>query len=150
MENKTKEQLAEEYANECEDCYSNDYLGFIRGYDSRQPEIDRLKNIISGKTFHDETEVLKTEIDALKEQMPKWISVEDELPEDYVPYSYTETKYLVYTEKPTGFFIEMAEWFTSDCEDVKSHFNLERPYFGYDIKITHWQPLPNTTKQKKQ
>lgn len=91
---------------------------------------------------------MKTEIDALKEQMPKWISVEDELPEDYVPYSYTETKYLVYTEKPTGFFIEMAEWFTSDCEDVKSHFNLERPYFGYDIKITHWQPLPNPPKQK--
>jgi len=71
MENKTKEQLAEEYANECEDCYSNDYLGFIRGYDSRQPEIDRLKNIISGKTFHDEVEVLKERIQTLTSMLGK-------------------------------------------------------------------------------
>lgn len=67
MGNKTKEQLAEEYAKNCN--FENNYLAHISGYDSRQPEIDRLTSIISGKTFHDETEVLKTEIDALKEQI---------------------------------------------------------------------------------
>lgn len=40
MKNKTKEQLAEEYAKNCN--FENNYLAHISGYDSRQPEIDRL------------------------------------------------------------------------------------------------------------
>lgn len=42
MENKTKEQLGNEY---CKENWNNDsnYFAFIAGYDSRQPEIDDLK-----------------------------------------------------------------------------------------------------------
>lgn len=97
--NKTKEQLAVEYAEKFRyiiqdlswlECHIKD---LIAGYDSRQPEIDRLEKelfnlkiessheiaylvkeidsleiIISGKTFYYETDVLKAEIEALKEQ----------------------------------------------------------------------------------
>lgn len=80
MENKTKEQLGDDYiSNNSTDISIYPRLTLVRkcielGYDSRQPEIDRLKSIISGKTFHDETEVLKAEIDALtkiSEEMAK-------------------------------------------------------------------------------
>jgi len=161
------ETLARDYHYEsqqgllnAEMCFSR-YQGFVKGYSQCQQDTDqqtkekdlriidledKLK-IINDSYLLDSVhslnrnKELREEIERLKES--KWISVEERLPEDYVPYSYTETKYLVYTEQPTGFFIEMAEWFTSDCEDVKSHFNIERPYSGYDINITHWQPLPN-------
>jgi hypothetical protein len=46
---KIKEQLAEQYANEQNSAYTNDYYGFLAGYEAGQP---------------------------------KWISVEEQLPEN--------------------------------------------------------------------
>lgn len=68
MENKTKEQLAEDkypLINAFHLQNTAIKTGFYDGWEARQPEIDELKSIISGKTFHNETEVLKAEIDAL-------------------------------------------------------------------------------------
>lgn len=72
MENKTKEQLAEDkypLINAFHLQNTAIKTGFYDGWEAQQPEIDELKSIISGKTFHNETEVLKAEIDALKEDV---------------------------------------------------------------------------------
>lgn len=63
MENKTKEQLAEEID------YKSLYYSETTRADMLQEENNNLKSIISGKTFHDETEVLKAEIDILKKYL---------------------------------------------------------------------------------
>ena len=112
MENKTKEHLASEHCDNL-DIIGEDYNynSFTSGYDSRQPEID-----------------------ALKEEIPKWISVEDRLP--------------AFDDVVIGFGFDdfMKVW--DFCNVTSKGFKMQSKV-NNKVKITHWQPLPNPPKQTK-
>lgn len=62
---KTKEQLAEEYAEANNDCYTNDFYGFINGYESKEKQIKDKINALKS----DLSDVLRpklTKVEALK------------------------------------------------------------------------------------
>lgn len=109
MKNKTKEHLASEHCDNL-DIIGEDYNynSFTSGYDSRQPEID-----------------------ALKEEIPKWISVEDRLPTP------NQVVLIFWDNKITS----------------GSYKNFHNGYFQHgsatQLKVTHWQPLPDPPKQTK-
>lgn len=74
-------------------------------------------------------ERLTAENAALREKVPRWISVEDRLPIDRL------SKYLVAFRDAGGSIVDMARYFPSDgwtCDNWEVPQNL----------ITHWMPLP--------
>ncbi len=74
------------------------------------------------------------EIEALREKLPKWISVKERLPIDRLK------KYLVAFRDVGGSIVDMARYFPSDgwtCDNWDVPQNL----------ITHWMPLPEPPKE---
>lgn len=76
----------------------------------------------------------EAERDALREKLPKWISVKERLPIDRLK------KYLVAFRGVGGSIVDMARYFPSDgwtCDNWDVPQNL----------ITHWMPLPEQPKE---
>lgn len=74
------------------------------------------------------------ELAALREKLPKWISVKERLPIDHLK------KYLVAFRDAGGAIVDMARYFPSDgwtCDNWDVPQNL----------ITHWMPLPEPPKE---
>lgn len=118
MENKTKEQLADEayeqhlpkiiltFDEEAQRIGAFK-VGFKEGYDARQPEIDALA--------------------------PKWINVEESLPEHgQIVLLYSDT----YINTTTGDYSYSLQCFR---KHNKSDYGI----------VTHWMPLHNPPKQTK-
>ena len=82
----------------------------------------------------DQIERDQKEIEALREKLPKWISVKERLPIDRLK------KYLVAFRDEGGSIVDMARYFPSDgwtCDNWDVPQNL----------ITHWMPLPEPPKE---
>lgn len=82
----------------------------------------------------DQIERDQKEIEALREKLPKWISVKERLPIDRIK------KYLVAFQDAGGSIVDMARYFPSDgwtCDNWDVPQNL----------ITHWMPLPDPPKE---
>lgn len=82
----------------------------------------------------DQIERDQKEIEALREKLPKWISVKERLPIDRLK------KYLVAFRDVGGSIVDMARYFPSDgwtCDNWDVPQNL----------ITHWMPLPEAPKE---
>lgn len=82
----------------------------------------------------DQIERDQKEIEALREKLPKWISVKERLPIDRLK------KYLVAFRDVGGSIVDMARYFPSDgwtCDNWDVPQNL----------ITHWTPLPEPPKE---
>ncbi len=87
-----------------------------------------------GMDAADQIERDQKEIEALREKLPKWISVEERLPIDRLK------KYLVAFRDVGGSIVDMARYFPSDgwtCDNWDVPQNL----------ITHWTPLPEPPKE---
>lgn len=88
-----------------------------------------------GMDAADLIERLTAENAALREKVPKWISVEDRLPIDRL------SKYLVAFRDTGGSIVDMARYFPSDgwtCDNWEVPQNL----------ITHWMPLPGAPEEQ--
>lgn len=82
----------------------------------------------------DQIERDQKEIEALREKLPKWISVKERLPIDRLK------KYLVAFRDAGGSIVDMARYCPSDgwtCDNWDVPQNL----------ITHWMPLPEPPKE---
>lgn len=82
----------------------------------------------------DQIERDQKELAALREKLPKWISVKERLPIDHLK------KYLVAFRDAGGSIVDMARYFPSDgwtCDNWDVPQNL----------ITHWMPLPEPPKE---
>ena len=82
----------------------------------------------------DQIERDQKEIEALREKLPKWISVKERLPIDRLK------KYLVAFRDVGGSIVDMARYCPSDgwtCDNWDVPQNL----------ITHWMPLPEAPKE---
>lgn len=82
----------------------------------------------------DQIERDQKEIEALREKLPKWISVKERLPIDRIK------KYLVAFQDAGGSIVDMARYFPSDgwtCDNWDVPQNL----------ITHWMLLPDPPKE---
>lgn len=82
----------------------------------------------------DQIERDQKELAALREKLPKWISVKERLPIDRLK------KYLVAFRDAGGSIVDMARYFPSDgwtCDNWDVPQNL----------ITHWMPLPEAPKE---
>lgn len=82
----------------------------------------------------DQIERDQKEIEALREKLPKWISVKERLPIDRLK------KYLVAFRDAGGSIVDMARYCPSDgwtCDNWDVPQNL----------ITHWMPLPEAPKE---
>ena len=99
---------------------------------------------------------MATDIGKLRAQMPKWVSVEDHLPEE-------SGEYIVYIQMGTG--VEVPDFFGSnDLSYVTSMYFKERQKLwldeydeaynadlslvdtANDYHVTHWMPLPQKPK----
>ena len=82
----------------------------------------------------DQIEHDQKELAALREKLPKWISVKERLPIDRLK------KYLVAFRDAGGSIVDMARYFPSDgwtCDNWDVPQNL----------ITHWMPLPEAPEE---
>lgn len=82
----------------------------------------------------DQIERDQKELAALREKLPKWISVKERLPIDRLK------KYLVAFRDAGGSIVDMARYFPSDgwtCD------NWDVP----QALITHWMPLPEAPEE---
>ena len=84
-------------------------------------------------------EHLESERDAALAKVPKWISVEDRLPENKKE---TADCYLV----TDGAFIWMAYW---GCKEWQFAQCTDSPYVIDWTDITHWMPLPEPPKEEE-
>lgn len=113
---------AEKAESDCVDALLKDALAYIQ----------QLENYIGELT---------EKVSQLEAAQPKWISVEDRLPEDnlnVLVYAIGDNENSViamtgYTHKMYGYNIEgwRSPW----------------QYFFYEYKITHWMPLPEPPKE---
>lgn len=82
----------------------------------------------------DQIERDQKELAALREKLPKWISVKERLPIDH------HKKYLVAFRDAGGSIVDMARYIPSDgwtCDNWDVPQKL----------ITHWMPLPEAPKE---
>lgn len=103
---------------------------------------------------------MATDIGKLRAQMPKWVSVEDHLPEE-------SGEYIVYIQMGTG--VEVPDFFGSnDLSYVTSMYFKERQKLwldeydeaynadlslvdtANDYHVTHWMPLPKKPKGEQE
>lgn len=70
-------------------------------------------------------------IQQLEAQVPKWISVEDRLPETF------ESVIVLAKHEMLICHHDGDEWV----------INYDGEYAGYDYEITHWMPLPESPKE---
>lgn len=95
--------------------------GRIRDEYNKHKDID-FARIAAGKIYEQWHQFYSEEIESLK---PKWISINDRLPENH-------GKYLV---------------FNKDSDICTSYFSLNLKKFLSIKYITHWMPLPATPTQ---
>ena len=101
---KNKEQLAEQYAEEQNSAYTNDYNGFLAGYEAGQP---------------------------------KWISVEEKLPETYLQHGqiYESDEVLL----DCGDFYVVARY-TNNTITKKEYFDTD--YGITQDMVKAWMQIP--------
>lgn len=117
-----------------------------------------------------ETESLNAEIDAINEDylsgihtvredaQPKWISVEERLPDDLeeVLILVKETEfYGQYKELSKSYFcqyigcVDDGEWFTVWCHGHRYIKDTAKEPYADKLEVTHWMPLPEAPKEEK-
>ena len=88
------------------------------------------------ESFNRDIETVRNLIRQLEAQVPKWISVEDRLPEATIP----PHDVLVYHNIGGGMYIDRA-WYSYDIHKWRS-------CLGDKLKVTHWMPLPEPPKEE--
>ena len=92
----------------------------------------------------------------LEAQVPKWISVEERLPEgeDPVLILVKETEhYGLNKEKRKVYFCQYLaywdgdEWFTAWCNGCRKISDTAKEPYADDYEVTHWMPLPEPPKE---
>ena len=117
----------------------------------------------------DETESLRAEIDAINEDylrgihtvredaQPKWISVEERLPDDLeeVLILVKETElYGQYNEFSRSYFcqyigsLDDGEWYTVWCNGYRYIKDTAKEPNADKLEVTHWMPLPEPPKEE--
>lgn len=115
-----------------------------------------------------ETESLNAEIDAINEDylsgihtvredaQPKWISVEERLPDDLeeVLILVKETEfYGQYKELSKSYFcqyigcVDDGEWFTVWCHGHRYIKDTAKEPYADKLEVTHWMPLPEPPQE---
>lgn len=79
-------------------------------------------------------------IQQLEAQAPRWISVEEQLPESKPPYCQTVNVYTVNGEVLVG-FCNHGFWYVMRTEDDYCNDAEEG-------EVTHWTPLPEPPKEE--
>lgn len=92
-------------------------------------------------------------IQQLEAQVPKWISVEERLPDDLeeVLILVKETEfYGQYKEFSKSYFcqyigcVDDGEWFTVWCHGHRYIKDTAKEPYADKFEVTHWMPLPST------
>lgn len=103
---------------------------------------------------------MENEIEELESQMPKWVSVEDKLPEE-------SGEYTVYIQMGTG--VEVPDFFGSNdlsyvtsvyfkkgqklwFDEYEESYNADLSLVdtANDFHVTHWMPLPKKPKGEQE
>ena len=117
---------------------------------TREEAIKQIEIFKHGERLGGAIEVaLDMAISALREQ-PRWISVDERLPEK-------SGQYLTYEDWGYGCSIDMAYWTDSyrDKREVEMYgralwYRYDSEYGDYEIRcITHWMPLPEPPKEER-
>lgn len=123
-------------------CFNEDNLDFVCGecpYDEACSEC--------GNLFGDALNYIQQ----LEAKVPKWISVNDDMPtgEDPVLILVKETEhYGLQKEKRKVYYCQyMAywdgdEWFTTWCNGCRKISDTAKEPYADDYEVTHWMPLP--------
>ena len=100
---------------------------------------------------------LERERDAAVEAQPKWISVEERLPDDLeeVLILVKETEfYGQYKEFSKSYFcqyigcVDDGEWFTVWCHGHRYIKDTAKEPYADKFEVTHWMPLPEAPKEE--
>ena len=95
-------------------------------------------------------------IERLEAQVPKWISVEERLPDDIeeVLILVKETEfYGQYKELSKSYFcqyigcVDDGEWFTVWCHGHRYIKDTAKEPCADKLEVTHWMPLPEGPKE---
>ena len=129
-----------------------------------QTKIKKAKNAIAEMEAHDnasnagwEYNFYKDALEAVKNQ-PKWISVEERLPELFtdVLILVKETEfYGCYKEFSKSYLCQYVaqyddEWFTFYCHGHKYIREAEEEPNADKLEVTHWMPLPQPPKEEQE
>ena len=96
-------------------------------------------------------------IQQLESAQPKWISVEDRLPDDLeeVLILVKETEfYGQYQEFSKSYFcqyigcVDDGEWFTVWCNGHRYIKDTAKEPYSDKLEVTHWMPLPEPPKEE--
>lgn len=97
-------------------------------------------------------------IQQLEAQVPKWISVEERLPDDLeeVLILVKETEfYGQYKEFSKSYFcqyigcVDDGEWFTVWCHGHRYIKDTAKEPYADKFEVTHWMPLPPCPQEEK-
>ena len=95
-------------------------------------------------------------IQQLEAQVPRWISVEERLPEgeDPVLILVKETEhYGLHKEKSKVYYCQYLaywddeEWYTTWCNGCRKITDTANEPNADDYEVTHWMPLPEAPKE---
>lgn len=95
-------------------------------------------------------------IQQLEDQVPRWISVEEKLPEgeDPVLILVKETEhYGLHKEKSKVYYCQYLaywddeEWYTTWCNGCRKITDTANEPNADDYEVTHWMPLPEAPKE---
>ena len=98
-------------------------------------------------------------IQQLEAQVPRWISVEERLPEgeDPVLILVKETEhYGLHKEKSKVYYCQYLaywddeEWYTTWCNGCRKITDTANEPNADDYEVTHWMPLPEGPKEDEQ
>ena len=98
-------------------------------------------------------------IQQLEAQVPRWISVEERLPEgeDPVLILVKETEhYGLHKEKSKVYYCQYLaywddeEWYTTWCNGCRKITDTANEPNADDYEVTHWMPLPEAPKEDAQ
>ena len=96
-------------------------------------------------------------IQQLEAQVPRWISVEERLPEgeDPVLILVKETEhYGLHKEKSKVYYCQYLaywddeEWYTTWCNGCRKITDTANEPNADDYEVTHWMPLPEPPKEE--
>lgn len=96
-------------------------------------------------------------IQQLEAQVPRWISVEERLPEgeDPVLILVKETEhYGLHKEKSKVYYCQYLaywddeEWYTTWCNGCRKITDTANEPNADDYEVTHWMPLPEAPKEE--
>lgn len=97
-------------------------------------------------------------IEDLDKRVPRWISVEERLPEgeDPVLILVKETEhYGLNNEKSKVYYCQYLaywddeEWYTTWCNGCRKISDTAKEPYADDYEVTHWMPLPEPPEEEK-